>query len=493
MTNSIKELSALRRERLIRLYREEPEAYAEDVLKVVWWSKQIEIARSFSSGGITDAKASHGVGKTHLAGGLVNYCFDCWNDSITITTAPTARQVNDLLWKEVRKQRQGRPGLMPKAPRMETSESHFAFGFTATDANAFQGHHASNINAFFDESVGIDGAIFEATEGILSGGNARWLRIYNPTDISSRQYEEEVNGNSTVIQISALDHPNIIAGLKGEAEPYPGAVSLAWVKDKLEKWCERIDNPTPTDVEFPPGSGTWYRPGPLFESRVIGRWPSVGLDTIWSEALWDACLAKKDVPQEPLQIGCDVARFGDDWTTIPARRGSCLLHHERHNGWSIPQTVGGCKRVAKELCQEGEDPKKVLILVDDDGVGGGVVDMGKADGWNFVGLSAASKAIQDEDYPNRRSELWFGLHERAKEGNLDLSRLTQDQRRLVRRQHLTCKWKMDSQGRRVVESKEDMKKRLKQNNPDLMGGSPDDADGIHLAFAPPPRLRQWDF
>ena len=119
--------------------------------------------------------------------------------------------------------------------------------------------------------------------------------------------------------------------------------------------------------------------------------------------------------------------------------------------------------------------------------------MGKADGWNFVGLSAASKAIQDEDYPNRRSELWFGLHERAKEGNLDLSRLTQDQRRLVRRQHLTCKWKMDSQGRRVVESKEDMKKRLKQNNPDLMGGSPDDADGIHLAFAPPPRLRQWDF
>lgn len=492
MTNSISELSALRREKLLRLYRQEPEAYAEDILHVKWWGKQIELANSFASGGKTAGKASHGVGKTHVAGGLVNWVFDCFPESETITTAPTARQVEDLLWKEVRKQRRGRPGLLPKAPRMATSESHFAFGFTANDSNAFQGHHAEVISAVFDEAVGIDGSIYEATEGILSGGQSRWLSIYNPTDVSSKAYEEEVGGGWNIVTVSALEHPNVLAALRGEKEPYPGAVTLSWVQDKLEKWCESVDNPSPTDVEFPPGSGIWYRPGPLFESRVIGRWPSIGFDTIWSEALWDSCVSNaKDVPQEVLQIGCDVARFGDDWTVIHGRRGPCSLHHERHNGWSVAETAGGCKRAAKALCQEGEDPKKVLILVDDDGVGGGVVDLGKSDGWNFKGLSAASEAVEKEDYPNRRSELWFSLFNRAKDGNLDLSKLSKEHRKLVRRQHLTCKWKMDSQGRRVVEPKEEMKKRLKKNNPDLMGGSPDDADAIHLAYAPPPKQRIW--
>jgi hypothetical protein len=486
MRSSTEELRQLKEEKLRRLYRKNPEAYARDVLGVVWWAKQIELANALVSHRKVLAKASHGVGKTFVAGGLVNWHFDCWDPGLTITTAPTAAQVEDLLWKEVRSQRRGRPGLLPKAPRMETSETHFAVGYTARDANAFQGRHERNILAVFDEAVGVDGEFWEATEGITSGGECLWLGIFNPTDVSSRAYEEEQSGDWHVITISALEHPNILAGLRGEKEPFPGAVSLAWVQARIRKWCTPIPaaDRKALDIEFPPGSGTWYRPGPLFESRVLGRWPSSGGDTVWTEAKWMAALNPLPVPDEPLEIGCDVARYGDDYTVFVARRGPCVLHHERHNGWSTAQTAGGLKRLAKDLCLPGENPKEVLIKVDDDGVGGGVTD--QAEDYNFVPLSAASKAIDEEDYPNRRSELWFATAERADEGRLDLSRLNDEQRKILRRQLLTPKWRLDSQGRRVAEPKEDVKKRLKKNNPDLDGGSPDDADALNLAFAPPP-------
>ena len=477
------ELRLLKSEKLRRLYKADPVCYAADVLGVTWWDKQVEIADRFASGNKVLVKASHGVGKTMVAGGLVNWHFDTHPQSITLTTAPTLRQVVNLLWKEVRRQRQGRPGLLPKAPRMEHSESWFAEGYTAVDSNAFQGHHAEDIAAVFDEAVGVDGGIWEATEGILSGGRARWLCIFNPTDLSSRAYEEDVSGGWDTITVSALDHPNIAASLRGEPEPFPGAVSLRYVEERLEKWCERVEHCGPTDVEFPPGSGIYYRPGPLFESRVLGRWPSLGFDVIWTEGLWESTLVVGLIPQSPTEIGCDVARFGDDWTVIVIRRGRAVVHHERHNGWSTAQTAGRLKELAKQFAQEGEEPAKISIKVDDDGVGGGVVD--QLTGWNVSAISAASKAIDSESYPNRRSELWFAVAGRANSGDLDMSRLDKDTRKLMRRQLMGAKWKMNSAGQRVVESKDEMKKRLKKNNPDLMGGSPDDADALHLAFAPP--------
>ncbi|MCW5943291.1 MAG: hypothetical protein KIS66_13750 [Fimbriimonadaceae bacterium] len=483
------DLRRLREEKLRRLYRADPDAYARDVLDVRWWSKQAEIARLLVERGRVLVKASHGVGKTHVAGGLVNWHFDLWDPSLTITTAPTKAQVEDLLWKEVRLQRKvGREALMPASPRMQTSEDHLAVGYTARTADSFQGRHEANILVVFDEAVGVDGPFWDAAEGITSGGACKWLCIFNPTDTSSRAYEEEQSGRWGVVTVSALDHPNVLAALRGEPEPYPGAVSLGWVEEKVERWCTRLGSADPRkagDVEWPPGSGVWHRPGPIFESRVLGRWPSQGTDTVWSEALWEAALVERPIPAQPLELGCDVARFGDDYTVIGARRGDCLIHHERHNGWSTSQTAGRLKRLARDLAERGEDPTRVAIKIDDDGVGGGVVD--QAEGFRFVGLSASAVAFEPDDYPNRRSEMWFSTAKRAEEGRVDLSRLSPEARAIVRPQAMAPRWRLDAQGRRVVEPKAETKIRLRKNNPNLEGGSPDDMDMINLLFAPAPR------
>lgn len=468
-------------------YADDPAGYAREILGVSWTNKQVEIASALLRPPYRVlVKASHSVGKTFLGGGLVNWWFDSFDPGLALTTAPTDRQVQDLLWKEVRGQRGGRGGFPgPRMSRLESSPDHFAHGFTAKDGDAFQGHHSEHTLIVFDEAVGVAPIFWEAAESMFAGEGHAWLAIFNPTDTSSQAYMEELSGNWHVVSLSALDHPNIAAELAGLPAPYPAAARLGWLKGLLDKWCTPVFGPAkPTDIEWPPGSGQFLRPGPLAEARLLGRWPSQATNGVWSDGAWQAAeLAHLPEPDEPVEIGCDVARFGDDFTSMHVRRGPCSLHHESANGWATNETAGRLKALANEWGKHaGMEPRDVPVKIDDDGVGGGVTD--QSDGYNFIGISGANKAIEDEGYPNRRSELWFALAERAgKAGNLDLSRLSGDIRRELRRQAMAPTWKLDAQGRRVVEPKAETKKRIKR--------SPDDMDATNLAYAPGGRTEVW--
>ena len=454
------------------------------MLKVRWWPKQVEVANALLTHKRVFVKASHSVGKSFLAGGLVNWFFDCYDPGICITSAPTATQVRDILWKEVRIQRPAelRDVLQPKAPRMETSPDHFAVGFTTRDDSAFQGRHEEHVLIVFDECVGMAAPFWDAAEGMMTGAHCYFLAVCNPTDTSSRAFAEcQDREKWRVIEISAMDHPNIQADLSRKRPPYPKAVRLGWVEGRIREWSTPVHGDRKLgDFEFRPGSGNYYRPGPLFESRVLGRWPTQGSTAVWSEAAWAAAIAKGNLdPNEPLEMGCDVARFGDDFTSIVVRRGGCVLHHETHNGWTTVQTAGRLKQLAEQFVTSGEDPHSVRIQIDDDGVGAGVTD--QRGEFRFTAIRGGICAIEPDSYPNRRSELWFALAARASEGRLDLSRLSGDSLALIQRQLMAPTWSLDSQGRRVVEQKSETKRRL--------GRSPDDADALNLAFASPPTLR----
>jgi hypothetical protein len=462
-------------------YAADPLGYARDVLGVQWWAKQEAIALSLLKPPYrTLVKACHKVGKTMLGGGLVNWWYDSHDPGLCITTAPTARQVKDLLWKEVRVQRARRGGFAgPKIPRLESSPDHFAHGFTARDGDSFQGNHSPHTLFVFDEAVGVDSVFFETAESMFSGEGHAWLCIFNPTDTSSQVYAEELSGGWHVISLSVLEHPNVLAELRGLPPPFPSAIRLARVDTLLRKWCRPVNGkPLATDIEWPPQSGQYLRPGPIAEARLLGRWPSQSTNNVWSDGAFQVAESLiLPEPDEPVQIGCDVARFGDDWTAIHVRRGTVSLHHESANGWSTSETAGRLKELAREWGRYcGMDPRKVPVVVDDDGVGGGVTD--QADDYNFIGLSGQAAAVEPDGYPNRRSELWFSVAERATEGRLSLARLSDETRRELRRQAMAPTWKLDNQGRRVVEPKDKTKERIKR--------SPDDLDGMNLAYAVPP-------
>jgi hypothetical protein len=288
--------------------------------------------------------------------------------------------------------------------------------------------------------------------------------------------------------MSALDHPNIAAQLRGDQPPIPSAVTIAQLKSWIEDMCERV-NPAEKsllDFEWPPGSGKWWRPGPVAEARILGRRPSSGIYGVWSDALWELVQKTEgqiDFSKFP-EIGCDVARFGDDWTEIHVRWGSVSLHHEAHNGWSTDQTAGRLKQLCREWAARATemrpkglppvDPEKLAVKIDDDGVGGGVTDQ-RGD-YSFIAISAASAANKSEDYPNKRSELWFTTAERAKLGMVSVARLPRDIQHRLKQQAMAPVWKLDAAGRRTVEKKEETKKKI--------GRSPDSMDAMNLAYLP---------
>src|SRR5262249_41808736 len=135
-----------------------------------------------------------------------------------------------------------------------------------------------------------------------------------------------------------------------------------------------------TDIEWPPGSGRYHRPGPIAEPRILGRRPSQGTHGVWSAALW--AVAEKSSLEIPAgtvvpQIGCDVARKGDDSTCFHVRWGPVSLHHESHNGWDVVRVATRLKELAQEWAERATAARPptlkpittadVACKVDDDG------------------------------------------------------------------------------------------------------------------------------
>src|SRR5690625_904899 len=79
-------------------YRTNPQGWAEDVLGLHMWSKQVKVCESVRDHKRTTVAAAHSVGKSAIASVLA-----CWwiavhppGDAIVITTAPTYRRVNAI-------------------------------------------------------------------------------------------------------------------------------------------------------------------------------------------------------------------------------------------------------------------------------------------------------------------------------------------------------------------------------------------------------------
>lgn len=480
-------------------YAGRPVDYCREVLKVQPWAKQCELMEAiFKPPYKVLGKSSHSIGKTFVEACLVNFWFDTYNPGCVITTAPTYRDVCDLLWAQVRalRERVGLGGFSgARAPELYDSPEHYAKGFTASRGESFQGRHPERALFLFDEATGVD-PVFWATARTMfqPTGMHAWLCMFNPTDTSSQAYAEELKVDLRgepqwkTITISSPEHPNIQASLDGKPEPYPGAVSLAQFEDWLAAWSDAIDEreAKETDLEWPPGSGRWYRPGPLMEGRALGRYPSSATYGVWSDRAWKLATGLSD--HEPdlsvlPEIGCDVARHGDDYTAIHVRWGHLSLHHERHNGWEYQQTAERLKELCgvyaefinhkREKQARPVDPQEILVKVDSDAYGWGVIE--QREGYQFVGLSGCSRPLRPYEYSNRRSELWFNSMKLAKAGELCVARLSQEVQHRLRQQLFAPQWQPVS-GLMRVEDKAITKQRL--------GASPDDADAFNLAYAP---------
>lgn len=461
------------------LYRGDPVQYCHEMLKVRLTPAQEEIARLLVTPPYKVlVRSGHNVGKSFIAACLVNWWFDSYDPGVCLTTAPTDRQVKDILWKEVRILRARLPSARrvfggPRIPRMETTPDHFAHGFTARDGDRFQGQHSPAVLIIFDEAEGILPIFWEAAETMLAGLNYGFLAIFNPTSQSGPTVDAERSGAYHLVTMSAIDHPNIVAELEHRPPEFPSAVRLGRLVEMMEQWSSPAIPNQPGAIEL---NGKWYMPSPVARCRILGQRPGAGFNSVWPEWAFDMCVRKFLPDTGPLQLGIDVAAFGDDDSAFHLRKGGVSLHHESHNGMKPDQIAyRGIEILDNIAVTYKVNPKRIPVAVDISG-GWGLGpwrEMSKH-GYLAIGINSASQAPDPDEYPNIRSALWFGLSEQATKGNVSFSRLPRNIINLLRRELTAPAYELDIRGRRVVESKLKTKETL--------GRSPDNGDAVLLAY-----------
>lgn len=142
----------------------------------------------------TVVKAANGVGKTFIAAVGVCWWIECFEGSQAVTTAPTYRQVQTLLWKEIRVRHRDAPRalrgeVLPGTPYWKVAADHSALGKTADDANGMKGDYTERLLFVMDEAAGCPVFYWEAAASMLKGGKARLLGIGNPTTVSGPYHE----------------------------------------------------------------------------------------------------------------------------------------------------------------------------------------------------------------------------------------------------------------------------------------------------------------
>src|SRR5262249_28488178 len=152
---------------------------------------------------------------------------------------------------------------------------------------------------------------------------------------------------------------------------------------------------------------------------------------LWSDAIWERCLGPFELDFRTLpilpQIGCDTARGrGRDYHAIHIQWGGVSFHHETSNTMDAVRIAARLRLAAQRAAdlvsanRHGQaariDPKAILILIDDDGTGDAITSILRSEGYYVQVVSAASRAQQSHLYPNKRSELWFQVRDKAKAG-----------------------------------------------------------------------------
>jgi hypothetical protein len=430
--------------RVLRRAQADPVWWVREILGDEPWQKQIEILEAVRDHERVAVASCHGAGKSWVAARIALWFLFSHPGSIVATTAPTFRQVRNVLWQEIRwAYRRARVPLGGNLLQTELrlDDRWFAFGFATDDPDRFQGLHAEHLLVVVDEAAGIDEEIWTAIEGVLTSAHVRLLAIGNPSGPSGRFYDLFRTPGVAKIHISAFDTPNLQAG----GIVIPGLITPDWVEDKRQRW----------------GEGS-----PLYQSRVLGRFPEASADALIPLSWVQAAQERSLEPGGPVVLGVDVARFGTDETVIYVRRGPVarLVHAGAQE--DTMQTTG---RVVRALAETGATRAQVDAV----GIGAGVVDRLREMGKPVVEMQASEAASDPERFANRRAEWYWALRERFEAGEIDLDPADE----VLAAQLTAIKYRIDSRGRIVIESKDEMKRRGLP--------SPDRADALALAWAAP--------
>lgn len=390
---------------------DDPLFFFEDVLLVrprKWQREVLAMIRDRRMAGELHTKvhvrAAHASGKGWLAAGLV-----CWWQSTrpnarTLTTAPNWRDVEQLLWTEIRAL-YSHSYLAAPIPlgRMLNTEwkcggddprfAHwFATGASSDHPENLEGQHSPVAAArFVDEAKAVDDGVFVATEGLLSAPESFDCWISTPGTREGRFYRRDLNAGDDLIRYVVTIDDLVADGVPGAKEwklnaieEYGGVESFEYQARAMANYIDETEG-----ALFP---FSWIERAMMTDTertkRDIAIWHVAGLAT----------------------LGYDVAGSadGDENVTIPCYGPDHELRYEcgALDHWKQHDTMVSKDRALNRL----RDLKGRSIRGDVQGLGKGVLDAIARDiherslGFAVEEYRAADPPKDPDRFVNRKAE-----------------------------------------------------------------------------------------
>lgn len=369
-----------------------------------------------------------------------------------ILTAPSHRQVDGILWKEIsrlyRNARLPLGGELHKSAEkgLQFPDGREIIGFSTDEPERFAGYSGPNTLFLVDEASGVPTKIQEAIIGNLAGGG-KIIATSNPTLTSGWFYEACTSANSTwnVMHISSWDAAREAHLELGHGT---GIATVEWCQARLDEWGED---------------------DPRYQVRVLGNFPSqsdaalIGERVVrQSASLW--------TPEPPAQgfltFGVDVARYGSDFTSISWARGDWLSEPKMLKGFDNVEVAGEVLELIRRTQRNGE---RCEVRVDCTNQGG-VADILRRHehSMNFEVVDIQYAGASPVPGCSRmRDALWCGMRDWLKGGG----RIPPDEK--LRSDLLSPLYGFDATGAIKVEGKKELRKRI--------GRSTDRGDSSALA------------
>lgn len=392
-------------------------------------------------------RSGHGVGKSTFLAWLILWFLSTHANAKVPVTAPTAHQLNDVLWAELGKWHRKMPAALReqfdyRADRIAVGSS-FAVARTARKENpeALQGFHADNLLFVIDEASGVEEVIFEVSEGALSSPGAKVVMCANPTRVSGYFHDSHNRMRSRwhTMRVQCSESSR---------------VSPQYIADMAAKYGEDSD---------------------VYRVRVLGDFPVSDSDSVIPLDLIEAAANRDVEPKRTLMPvwGLDVARFGNCRTALVKRWGN---HITEVKTWRKRDTMEVAGLIMQEYEDATSDMRPAAICVDSIGVGAGVADRLREMELPVIAVNVGESPSGVGRYLNLRAELWWRAREWLEDRD---TRINSEE---LCAELSIVKQKITSSGKIQIESKDEMLKRGVD--------SPDVADAFVLTFAGADRRKE---
>lgn len=405
--------------------------------------------------------SGRGIGKSALVSWLTIWMLTTRIGSTTIISANSENQLRSITWAEITKWlamslnshwfEVSATRLAPAKWLTELVESDLKKGtrywgvegrlWSEENPDAYAGvHNFDGVLVIFDEASGIADPIWSVTGGFFTENtpNRFWLAFSNPRRNTGYFYEC-FNSKRDFWQTRIVDARTV----EGTDKQVYERIIQEYGADSSQAHVE-----------------------------VYGMFPSEGDDQFIPADIVDEAMKRDKYKDQtaPIIIGVDPARFGADATVIAIRQGRDIVRIDRHRGDDTMTVVG-------HIIEAIEEFKPAMVVIDEGGLGAGIVDRLKEQRYKIKGVNFGNKSSNAIMYGNKRAEMWGKMKDWLRTASIPKDRF-------LKTDLISPMIKPDSKGTIFLESKKDMKSRGL--------ASPDAADAICVTFAFPVAHREYN-